>query len=92
MKRTIEISWADDGEIDKVRQDTNGKVDEAIGYLATWALASPAYQHVRIWVGVRDFELSASYTREPHEPGKVQQHFLLVGIWRADEKKYSFHS
>lgn len=92
MKRVIEIVWDDEGEIDKVRQETEQKVDQAIGYLATWALASPAYQHVRIYVSVRDFELSASYTREPREPGKSQQHFLLVGIWHPTEKRYSFHS
>lgn len=92
MQRTIQISWADDGEIDKVRQETEQKVDQAIGYMATWALASPAYQYARIFVDVRSFELSASYTREPHEPGKTQQHFLMVGIWRADERRYSFHT
>jgi hypothetical protein len=92
MKRTVEIVW--EGEIDEVRKNTEGKVDQAIGYLTMWGLDSPAYQHVRIYISVRDYEISASYTREPHEPrpSKAQPSFLLVGIWRTDEKKYGFYS
>lgn len=92
MKRAVEIVWDDQANIDNVRKETDGKLDSAIGYLATWGLGGPNYQHVHIYVSERDFEISAVYTREPREVGKSQQSFLLVGIWRKDKREYSFHS
>lgn len=61
------------------------KINDAIGYLATWAMASPRYAfcHIRY---VDEGELMASY----HPAEGEQARFVLAAIWHDDH--WGFHS
>lgn len=87
--RTIEIdirskNWAD------VLNATNGKCNEALSYLTTFALAGEHDKdsYVHITVTGHDNEMAALYkpTRDHHGG------MLMVAVWWAAEERYTFHT
>lgn len=94
-KRTIELTVI--GDISQVRRATfdentrRSHLDEAIGYLALWGLNSETARddHLSLTVSSTDNEITACYQKEKDQNARA---FLMVGVWRADDKKYTFHS
>lgn len=81
--RKVHINCRD---IDQARQATDGKVDEAIGYLVCWAIGSKSHVDVILTVA-NDHDVSATYT---NAEGKAT--YYIQGVWHEAEKRYSFHS
>ncbi len=85
--RTSEIRVL--GSMGDVRRMTEGKVEEAIGYLMAWALNSEVDDHVSLTVCATDAEVSAYYSpRKGVEKGGM----LMVAVWRSAEGRYSYHT
>jgi len=59
---------------------------QAIGYLSNWALGSGTYTQVVI-TACSDGDLTAVYSSQSGE-----SRYVLSGIWRPEEGRYSFHS
>jgi hypothetical protein len=84
--RTVEIQYM--GELHEVRKRTEGKIDDAIGYLSMWALHDTGLAYVSIMITSHDCEAAALYKRSKDAQGG----FLMVAVWREAEKRYSFHT
>ena len=86
QKRTIDFAaignWSD------IFNATNGEAHKALMYMVLYSLS--VYDHVEIRVNSHDNEMTAYYTIT--RPDVNRAGFLMVGVWHADEKKYSFHT
>lgn len=85
--RTIDIdvrskSWSD------IVTATDGKCVEALAYLTTFALASETKGYVHITVTGHDNELAALYKPAKDHAGG----YLMVAVWWAQDKRYTFHT
>lgn len=85
--RTIELQAL--GDLGAVRKRTEGKIDDAVGYLVMWAMSEKARDdHVSIMVTGHDCEASAYYSKA--KGGTCSM--LIVAVWHEAEKRYSFHT
>ena len=86
MKRIIEIESDGIDSFNNFKEETNGELVKAIGYLSTWNMS--AYSHVKIYHDVKEKELIARYSLGgDHIVG-----YVIGAIWHDKEKRFSFHS
>ena len=82
MKLNVVGHWND------VVRNTDFVAQEAIAYLVMYS--GTVYDHVDITVSAHDNEMSAYYTITKPEVNRAG--FLMVAVWHADERRYSYHT
>jgi len=85
--RTIDL-YIEPNAWTNIMKVTSGACSAALSYLAAWAIDSERLRHVQIIVTETDCELSAVYSTHKDDPKGL----LMVAVWHAAEKRYSFHT
>lgn len=83
--RTIHINF----NLEDVSVIPSTAFNDAMGYLATWAMTERGYDTVTMYLS-EGSDITAIYTSS--DPQRSNARYVIGGIYHDDEKRYSFHS
>ena len=90
--RQVVISEFHANSIIRFQNENKKAFEDAIGYLASWAIGSDRERSVSIAVSYtdRDAEITATYWSGEVLQGQCS--YCISAIWHPDEQRFSFHS